>query len=292
MSADPAHGPEGPPLAVAELPITPAQAGPGLPGAVLPASRGSPEGRYVARPGKPVCRQVTDLQGQRAVAAAKVRELQAAVERAESTDKERKENHRGGDRPWLLRLLIPAAILAEAVTAYVAMEALVNSQSLAIGLATLAALVGAGMACTLANRRLNRLPVPAAARILEGIFVAVVTTLRYDSLHIQGAGGLTAAGAAALAALISVLGLLGIEEIVAETRTFDILLSTLRAAWKRGRYAAATARLAGIQARTEAAAGRLQQHFLDFLLKTEKLPLDEARRRAAAFRDALTDRGG
>ena len=28
---------------MAELPITPAQAGPGLPGAVLPGSRGSPE---------------------------------------------------------------------------------------------------------------------------------------------------------------------------------------------------------------------------------------------------------
>jgi hypothetical protein len=170
------------------------------------------------------------------------------------------------------------------------MEALVDSQSLAIWLATLAALVGAGMACTLANRRLNRLPVPAAARILEGIFVAVVTALRYDSLHIQGAGVLTAVGAAALAALISALGLLGIEEIVAETRTFGIFFSTLRASWKRWRYAAATARLARIQARTEAAAGRLQQHFLGFLLKTDGLPLDEARRRAAAFKDALTDR--
>lgn len=276
---------------MAELPITPAPAGPGLPGAVLPASRGSPEGRYVAGPGKPVSRQVTDLQDQRAVAAVKVREFQAAVERAESTDKERKENHRGGDRPWLLRLLIPAAVLAEAVTAYVAMEALVDSQSLAIGLAMLAALVGAGMACTLANRRLNRLPVPAAARILEGIFVAVVTALRYDSLHIQGAGVLTATGAAALAALISALGLLGIEEIVAETRTFGIFLSTLRASWKRWRYAAATARLARIQAGTEAAAGRLQQHFLEFLLKTEGLPLDEALRRAAALKVALTDRG-
>jgi hypothetical protein len=256
-----------------------------------PASRGSPEGRYVAGPGKPVRRQVTDLRDQEADAAVRVEESREAMERAEGTDTERKDDHRGGDRTWLLRLLIPVAIVAEAVTAYVAMEALVASQLLAVGLSVLAALIGAGMACVLANRRLNRLPVPTAARILEGTFVAVVTVLRYASLNIQGADVLTAAGAAMLAALISALGLLGIEEIVVETRTFSIFLSTLQVTWKRWRLAAATARLAKIQARIKAAAGKLQQHFLDFLLKTEALPLDEARQRAAALRAALTDGG-
>ena len=236
-----------------------------------------------------MCRQVTDLRDQEADAAVQAEESRAALERAEGIDKERKDDHRGGDRTWLLRLLISVAIAAEAVTAYVAMEALVASRSLAVGLSVLAALVGAGMACALANRRLNRLPVPTAARILEGIFVAVVTVLRYASLYIQGADILTAVGAAMLAALISALGLLGIEEIVVETRTFSIFLSTLQVTWKRWRLAAATARLAKIQARIKAAAGKLQQHFLNFLLKTEGLALDEARQRAAALRAALTD---
>jgi hypothetical protein len=238
-----------------------------------------------------VCRQVTDLRDQEADAAVQVEESRKAMERAESTDRERKDNHRGGDRTWLLRLLISVAIAAEALTAYVAMEALVDSQLLAVGLSVLAALTGAGMACVLANRRLNRLPVPTPARILEGIFVAVVTVLRYASLHIQGAGVLTAAGAAMLAALISALGLLGIEEIVVETRTFSIFLSTLQVTWRRWRLATAAARLAKIQARIKAAAGKLQQHFLNFLLTTEGLLLDEARQRAAALRAALSDDG-
>jgi hypothetical protein len=243
----------------------------------------------MAGPGKPVCRHLADLHDQKAAAAGAVAQSRGAMERAEGTDKELRDNHRGGDRSWLLRLLIPVAILAEAVTAYVAMEALVASRSLAVGLAVLAALIGAGTACVLANRRLNRLAVPTAARILEGIFVAIMTVLRYASLHIQGAGMLTAAGGALLAALISALGLLGIEEIVVETRTFGIFLSGLQVSWTRSRYAAAIARLTRIQARIKAAAGRLQQHFLDFLLKVEGLPLDEARPRAAALRAALTD---
>jgi hypothetical protein len=256
-----------------------------------PANGGSvgPEGRYMAGPGKPVCRHVTDLHELKAAAGAAVTQSRGAVLRAERTDRELKENHRGGDRTWLLRLLIPVAILAEAVTAYVAVEALVASQSLAVGLALLAALIGAGTACALANRRLNRLSVPAAARVLEGIFVGIVTVLRYASLHIQGAGVLTAAGAAVLAALISALALLGIEEIVVETRTFGMFLSALQVSWTHSRHAGATARLTGIQARITAAAGKLQQHFLDFLLKVEGLPLDEARQRAAALRAALTD---
>jgi hypothetical protein len=251
--------------------------------------RVSPEGRYLAGPGKPVYRHVTDLQSQEADAAVKVKERRAAVELAEDADRERKENHRGGDRTWLLRLLILIAILAEAVTAYVAMEALVASQELATALAMLAALIGAGMACTLANRRLNRLPVPSPARILEGIFVAVLTVLRYESLQIQGAGSPAAFGAAALAALISALALIGIEEIVTETHTFAIFASTLRASWDRRRLAAATTYLDRIQARILAALDQLQQHFLDFLLKTEELPLDRARQRAAALKAALSN---
>ena len=74
------------------------------------------------------------------------------------------------------------------MTAYVAVEVLVASQSLAIGLSVLTAAVGAGMACVLANRRLNRLAVPPAVRVLEGVFVAVLTVLRYESLAVQGAG--------------------------------------------------------------------------------------------------------
>lgn len=243
----------------------------------------------MAGPGKPVHRHVADLRDQEAAAAVKVKESRDAKERAESTDKKRKDDHRGGDRTWLLRLGIPVAVMAEAVTAYVAMEALVASQLLAIGLSALAAVIGAGMACALANRRLNQLPVPTAARILEGIFVAVITVLRYASLHIQGADVLTAAGAAMLAALISALGLLGIEEIIVETRTFDIFLSTLQVTWKRRRHAAAMAHLARIQASIKATTNKLHQHFLDFLLKIEGLPLDEARQRAAAFKAALTD---
>jgi drug/metabolite transporter (DMT)-like permease len=223
------------------------------------------------------------------MAAAKVGECQRALKRAEDTDQERKQDHRGGDRSWLLRLLIPVAVTAEAVTAYVAMEALVTSRSLATGLSVLAALVGAGMACIFANRRLNRLSVPAAARILEGIFVAVLTGLRYDSLHILGAGVLAAAGGAALAALISALGLLGIEEIVFETRTFLMFVSTLRVTWSRWRYALAKSRLARIEARAQAAVRQFQQHFLDFLLKIEELPLDQAHRRASAFKAAVAD---
>lgn len=260
------------------------------PGGASPVTRGSPEGHYLAGPGKPVYRHVSDLQSQEAAEAAKVTQSKNAKERAENTNKERTESHRGGDRTWLLRPLIPIATLAEAVTAYVAMEALVASQAPAVGLATLTALLATGMACILANRRLNRLPVPSAARILEGIFVAVLTVLRYESLRIQAADFLTSAGAAALAALISALALLGIEELVVETRTFAIFVSTLRMSWQRWRYAAAVKKLARIQAAVTAAAGKMQQHFLDFLLKTEGLPLGQARQRAAAFKAALTDR--
>jgi hypothetical protein len=190
----------------------------------------------------------------------------------------------------MLRGLIPVAVLAETITAYVAMEALVASRALATGLSFLTALIGAGLACAFANRRLNRLPVPATVRTLEWIFVAILTVLRGDSLYIQGSDPLTAIFGAALTALISMLVLLGIEEIVVETRTFGMFLASLRLSWRRRKFAAASVRLAKIQARAEAAADKLQRSFLEFLLKKNEHAPEEARQRAAALRTALTDR--
>lgn len=289
MSTKSSHEPEGPTNAVTALPGVTVQTAHAIQRTTFHVSHISPEGRYLAGLGKPLYGHLSDLRGQEVDAAVKVDEGRYAMERAETMGKERTENHRGGDRPWPLRSLIPPAILTEAGTAYVAVEPLVSSQPLAAGLATLAALSGAGLACVLANRRLNRIPVPPAARILEGTFVAVLTALRYESLRIQGADFLTSAGGAALAALISALALLGIEEIVVETHTFAIFLSTLRVSWQHWLYAAAVKKLARIQARIKAVAGKLQRHFLGFLLKTEGLPLDQARRRAAALKAALTD---
>ncbi len=240
--------------------------------------------------GKALSRHLAELRDREANADVRLTEAEATLARAETAAEGRKAHHRGGDRTWLLRLLIPVAIVAEGVTAYVGMEVLVPSRSLAVGLAAMAALVGAGVAGVLANRRLNRLPVPAAARILEGVFVGVLTLLRYDSLHVQGADPVAAAGGAALAALISALGLLGIEEILVETQTFGIFLDRIRAAWKRWRCARAATRLNMIRAQVQSAAEKLEQHFIDFLLK-EGTPLGEARQRAAALRCALTSSG-
>ena len=92
----------------------------------------------------------------------------SSTERALTLDKEPKGNHRGGGRPGPRRLLIPAAILTEAGMAYVAMEAPIGSQPLAIGLAVLAALIGAAATCILANRRFSRFPVLATRRIPKG----------------------------------------------------------------------------------------------------------------------------
>jgi hypothetical protein len=252
--------------------------------------RGTPEGRYLDGPGKIYHQRLGELQEQRTSAAARRTASEDAAQRAEDIDRSRRQNQRGGDRLWLLRLFVPVAVLAEVVTAYVGMEALVASVPLAEGLSALAALIGGGMACIFANRRLNKRDVPLTARILEGIFVGVMTMLRYDSLHVQGAGPVTAVGAAALAALISALGLLGIEEIIVETRTFGLFASTLRLSWSRWRSTTAVAGLARIAAELDAAAERLQQHFLDYLLKTEGLPLAEARQRSRAFSVALTSR--
>lgn len=278
--------PEEPQSTMRVLPSVMASDGQVIPPTEFLSSRGSPEGRYLSASGKHVYRRVGDLQDEKADRAVTDRKARDAVHRALSTDKDRKDNHRGGDRPWLLRWLIPLGMLAEAVTAYVGMEALVTSQSLAFGLSALTAVVGAGMACVLANRRLNRLGVPAVARILEGIFVAVLTVLRYESLSVQGAGYLPAVGAAALAAIISALGLLGIEEIVVETRSFGIFVSALRVSWTRWRSSAAVSDLARIEARIRATAARLEQHYLDHLLRAEGFSLDEARRRAAALKAA------
>ena len=92
----------------------------------------------------------------------------SSTERALTLDKEPKDNHRGAGRPGPRRLLIPAAILTGSGTAYVAMEAPIGSQPLAIGLATLAALIGAAATCILANRRFSRSPVLATRRIPKG----------------------------------------------------------------------------------------------------------------------------
>jgi hypothetical protein len=155
----------------------------------------------------------------------------------------------------------------------------------------LAAMLGAGMACILANRRLNRLPVPVIARLLEAIFVGVLTLLRYDSLRIQGADLMGAAGGAALAAFISAVGLVGIEEVVVESHTLPIFVGELQVRYRRWRRARAAARLGRVQARLEAAGKKVRQAFLQFLVK-EEVPLDESRRRAEALRSALVGSEG
>jgi hypothetical protein len=117
-------------------------------------------------------------------------------------------------------ILIALLDLTVFVTAYLAVRALIVSPLLAIGLAVLAALLGGGVACSLARRRLDRPPVPAAARVLEGIFVSALGLLRYDSLRIQGGDVVMAVRAAALATTISAIGLLMIEEIAVGTSAF------------------------------------------------------------------------
>jgi hypothetical protein len=195
--------------------------------------------------------------------------------------------HRGGNLPWLLRCLIPVGVTAEAVTAYVGVASIVTTQALAIGLSVLTAFVGAGAACLIANRRLNRLPVPVTARIVEGVFVVVLSALRYESLHTLGVGLPDAGGAAALALLISTLGLAGIEEIVAETQTFVMWLQSIKTSYWQWRQTTAAARVRQVDAGIEAALARFEQDFLGFLLWGEDLPLDQASERAAALRAAV-----
>jgi hypothetical protein len=260
--------------------------------AALQGSRGNREGSYLSGAGRPLYRLASELQGERGKAAAQAARARGAADRARREATEQKRNHRGGNRAWPLRLLVPFGIMAEAVTAYVGIEVLVNSRSLAIGLSALIAVVGGVLACILANRRLNLLGIPVIARILEGTFVAVLTVLRYESLSVQGTGYMAAAAAASLAALISALGLLGIEEIVVETHSFIIFASTLWASWKSWRGACAAARCSAIDAAAEVAADKLRRHYLEHLLKMEEFPLDQARQSAAALWAAVTDNEG
>jgi hypothetical protein len=253
-------------------------------------SRGRPEGRYVAGYGKTLYRRFIDQASRLAEATVRLAKAGLALEQAEDANAEHRERHRGGERSWLLRAAIPPAVVAEVATAFVAMEAIVPSFSVAVWLAVLAALTGAGLACMLANRRLNHLPVPRTARILEVIFVLTLTVLRLASLQIQAVGLPTAVGGAALTALISALALLGIEEIVLETYSFMLFVSSLKVSWMRRRFSTAATRLAGTRAAIDVASRRLEQHFLEFMLKSEGLARDEARRRAAALRTALTSR--
>jgi hypothetical protein len=251
------------------------------------ASLGSPEGRFLASAGKPLSRLISDLKDRWAAALVRVRGTAAALDHAIAAASERRAHHRGGDRPWLLRLTIPLATGAEALTAFVAMEVLVSTTGLAFGLAVMTALVGAGIACIIANRRLHRLAVPASARAAEIAFVVVLTLLRFVSLYTQSTDALAALGGAALAALISAVALLAIEEVVVETDTYGVFLSRVLVSLRRRRSVRAMSRLAGYQARLDTTGEKFEQHFLDFLLKAEGFPLAEAEQRARALRIAI-----
>jgi hypothetical protein len=258
-----------------------------------PAGRGSlaglssPEGRFLATAGKPLSRLISDLRDRWAAAVVRVRGTAAALDQAIRAASERRAHHRGGDRPWPLRLTIPLATGAEALTAFVAMEVLVSTTGLAFGLAVMTALVGAGIACIIANRRLHRLAVPASARAAEVAFVAAATLLRFVSLDVQSSDALAALGGAALAALISAVALLAIEEVVVETDTFGVFLSRVRLWLRRRQSARARSQLASCQARLDTTGEKFEQHFLDFLLRAEGFPLAEARQRARALRTAM-----
>ena len=226
-----------------------------------PVGGGTPEGRFLASSGKVLNWQITELKERRGAVRVRAKGAEAAVQNASSLAGERQMKHRGGDRPWLLRSIIPVATAVEVLTGFVAMEELVSSVALAAALAVMAALVGAGTACIIANRRLNRLPVSASARILEGIFVGVLTLLRFESLDVQNADFAASLGGAALAALISAIALLAIEEVVVETDTFDVFLSRMRVWYWRWQCAQAASRLARFQARVEAAGEKFQHAF-------------------------------
>jgi len=248
---------------------------------------GNAEAGFLSGVGKAIHRHVVELFSRVKPAFAREASKRDAADRIRRAADDRKHDHSGGNRTWLLRLLIPVGGAAEAVTAYVGVEVLVASQSLAIGLSALTAVVGVALACLLATRRLNGLGVPASVRVLEGLFVLILTVLRFQSLAVQGSSYSTAVGAAGLAALISALGLLGIEEIVVETHTFAMFIAALRASWAHWRWARAATALAATAAAAEGAADKLQRHYLEYLLRTEKLPLEEAQRRASALRAAL-----
>jgi hypothetical protein len=247
----------------------------------------SAEGSYLAGPGRTLNRHITDLRHRQLAARSQSQQSAGTHTRAERAAREQALGHRGGSLSWLLRCLILVGVTAEAVTAYVGVAAIVTTQALAISLSVLTAFVGAGTACLIANRRLNRLSVPVTARLLEGVFVVALSGLRYASLRTLGVGALDAGGAAALALLISTLGLAGIEEIVVETQTFTMWLKSIKASYWQWRHTAATARMRQLDAGIEAALTRFEQDFLGFLLWAEGLPLDQASERAAALRAAM-----
>jgi hypothetical protein len=265
-----------------------ANQGPSGPSAAGRHGRGHAAAGFLSGPGKALFQHVSELVSRKRHGAAREGGTRESADRTRQAAEERRQGHPGGNRTWMLRLLIPVGGAAEAVTAYVGVEALVASQSLAVGLSALTAAVGVGLACLLATRRLDGIGVPATIRILEGIFVATLTVLRYESLSIQGSDYLTAAAAAGLAALISMLGLLGIEEIVVKTHTFAIFVGALRASWAQWRWRRAAAALAATSAAAEAAADRLQRRYLEYLVRTEELPPEEADGHAAALRATLT----
>jgi hypothetical protein len=252
-----------------------------------PVSGGSPEGRFLSSAGNPLSRLIAELKERCALALVEVKAATAALDHAIGVASERRAHHRGGDRPWPLRLLIPVATAAEALTAFVAMEVLVPTVALAVGLSAMTALSGTGTACLIANRRLNRLSVPRLARAVETAFVLVLTLLRYVSLEVQSSDAMAALGGALLAALISALALLAIEEVVVETNTFSVFVSRVRVWSCRRRCSRAEAGLASCQARLDAAVAKFQQHFLDFLLKAEGLFLDDAQHRAKELGNAV-----
>lgn len=247
----------------------------------------SAEGSYLAGPGRTLRRHIAELRHRQYGARVRSQQSAHACALDERVTREQALGHRGGSLPWLLRCLIPVGVTAEAATAYVGVAAIVTTQALAISLSVLTAFVGAGTACLIANRRLSRLPVPVAARVLEAVFVAVLFTLRYASLRTLGVGTLDAGGAAALALLISTLGLAGIEEIVVETQTLTMWFQSIKTSYRRWRHVAATARVRQVDAGIEAALARLEQDFIGFLLWAEGLPLDQASQRAAALRAAM-----
>src|SRR5690348_16599912 len=76
-------------------------------------SRGSPEGRFVTDSGKALSRHLAELRDRQARADVRLTEAEVTLARADNAAEARKAQHRGGDRTWLLRLLIPVAILAE-----------------------------------------------------------------------------------------------------------------------------------------------------------------------------------
>lgn len=284
-STQTSRGPEGTVQALPGAMATDRRSGPSAAGQPDP---GRTAAGFMSGPGKPLSQYLTELVSRVRHGTAREAKTRESADRARQRAEKRQQAHSGGNHTWLLRLLILVGGMAEALTAYVGIEALVTSQSLAVGLSALTAAVGVGLACLLATRRLEGLGVPVTVRILEAAFVATLTVLRYESLSIQGSGYLTAGGAAGLAALISALGLLGIEEIVAKTHTFAIFAATLRASWTQWRWRRAAAALATATATAEATGDKLQRRYVEYLVRTGELSPEEARVRAVALRTALT----